>query len=154
MDHSSETHDIEYVLMANHMYKCKLCEFVSHATQMVKNHMAAVHKKGAYRCGQCDYVGAFASSLKNHEKKHASFACSKCDYKTAFKVEWKNHEKYKHGTKNTHPCPECEYAATRADSLRIHINSVHLKIRYPCDLCNHTSTNKGDLSKHVKFKHN
>ena len=115
--------------------------------------MAAVHKKGGFLCDQCDFISAFASELKSHEKKHCNFTCNKCNFTTIFKLEMKNHEKYKHSPKNVHPCPECDYAATRADGLRIHINSVHLKIRYPCDMCDHTSTTKGDLSKHVKLKH-
>ena len=157
VDHKREAHkviaDHDIVLKEKGKFNCKLCDFVANSSQIVIYHMASVHKQGSYLCDQCDFVGAFASELKTHEKKHGNFACDKCNFTTNLKIEMKKHEKYKHGQKNTHPCPKCDYKATRADALRSHISAVHLKTPHPCDMCDHKSFRKGDLRKHVKQKH-
>ena len=69
------------------------------------------------------------------------------------KAELTKHEKYKHGDKHVHPCPQCDYAATRADALKTHVEIVHLKIRYPCDQCACDKATKSDLLKHKRQKH-
>ena len=35
----------------------------------------------------------------------------------------------------------------------MHIQSIHLGIRYPCDLCSHKSSTRGSLKGHKKLKH-
>ena len=134
-------------------FKCEVCEYVANTIINLKHHMAFVHKKGSFLCSKCDFVGAFPSELKHHEKKHGTFSCAHCSYVAMFKTDLKKHERYRHGAKNVHPCPECDYSATRADALKTHIDAIHLKIRYPCDLCEHASTTKSDLSKHKRLKH-
>ena len=55
--------------------------------------------------------------------------------------------------KKGHECPECEKTFSQAGSLKIHMNSIHQKIRYNCNFCEKSSTTKDNLKKHIATKH-
>ena len=42
---------------------------------------------------------------------------------------------------------------TKTGRLKIHIDSVHLGIKYPCDLCEYQATEMGSLNVHIKTVH-
>ena len=48
---------------------------------------------------------------------------------------------------------KCEFAATTASSLKIHIKIKHEGVRYPSDKCHYTTTGAGYLRRHTKCKH-
>ena len=52
-----------------------------------------------------------------------------------------------------HPCDQCEYVATRKDTLMKHKKSNHEGVRYPCDQCDHVATQQSSLYTHKKSKH-
>jgi len=53
----------------------------------------------------------------------------------------------------SYACDQCEYAATRRDSLKRHKQAQHEGIRYPCTQCEYAATTAGHLKTHVKAKH-
>ena len=52
-----------------------------------------------------------------------------------------------------YPCPNCDFAATKASHLKKHVESKHEGVRYPCPECKYAATQKGDLKRHLKNKH-
>ena len=50
------------------------------------------------------------------------------------------------------PCYKCEYVATRAYHLRIHVENKHEGVRYPCSQCMYIRTTAGSLKVHVENK--
>merc|ERR1712129_153435 len=42
-------------------------------------------------------------------------------------------------------CPQCNHQATRSDSLRRHIDSIHEGKKYPCDQCNYKASQETNL---------
>ena len=46
------------------------------------------------------------------------------------------------------PCYKCEYVATRAYYLRIHVENIHEEVRYPCSQCEYIAANTSNLRKH------
>ena len=52
-----------------------------------------------------------------------------------------------------YPCSQCEYIATQASSLMIHVENKHEGIRYPCSQCEYIATTAWALKIHVKNQH-
>ena len=52
------------------------------------------------------------------------------------------------GVKNF-PCDQCETRCITSTALKMHIESVHLKIRVPCEICN-AEVVPSALKKHVR----
>jgi uncharacterized Zn-finger protein len=51
-------------------------------------------------------------------------------------------------------CPLCHKKFIYKGDIKIHIQSVHDKIKYPCDLCNKEFTQKNNLNTHIQSVHN
>jgi len=47
-------------------------------------------------------------------------------------------------------CSHCEFAATQAGDLKIHIENKHEGVRYPCDQCDHAATTARSLKEHIE----
>ena len=47
-----------------------------------------------------------------------------------------------------HPCGQCEYTGSRV-AVRIHKQSKHERIRYPCNQCDFAATTAGHLTVHI-----
>ena len=52
-----------------------------------------------------------------------------------------------------YPCPNYEFTASRAEDLKIHVESKHEEVRYPCPKCEFASTSRQGLMKHQINKH-
>ena len=52
-----------------------------------------------------------------------------------------------------YPCRHCEYAATSASNLKIHIKGKYEGVRYPCKHCDYAATTAGALKRHVESQH-
>ena len=39
-----------------------------------------------------------------------------------------------------YPCAQCDYIATRKNTLKMHIKAKHEGIKYPCDQCEYVAT--------------
>ena len=51
------------------------------------------------------------------------------------------------------PYNQCNYKATRKDSLLTHIQSRHEGVRFPCPRCNYKATQMENLSTHINSIH-
>ena len=52
-----------------------------------------------------------------------------------------------------YPCEQCEYMATRKESLDQHKISVHEGIKYHCVQCGHQAISKSNLTQHKRSAH-
>ena len=50
-------------------------------------------------------------------------------------------------------CPDCDYQATRKDSLVTHHKSVHMGQQFQCPGCEYQATRKDSLVRHKKAAH-
>ena len=50
-------------------------------------------------------------------------------------------------------CPSCGKVFQRDQSLKVHMESVHLNIRYTCNVCTAVFTQPGSLRRHVESVH-
>ena len=65
-----------------------------------------------------------------------------------FEPETKRNKRSKVGF----PCNKCEYVATRAFTLKIHIENQHERVKNHCSQCEYAATTASDLKKHIKSK--
>ena len=78
---------------------------------------------------------------------------NECNYKTTIKKSFNKHVDYEHLNR---PKLSCEYencTFQTKTSLRRHVESIHLGIKYPCEHCSYKATNKGHLKRHFKSFH-
>ena len=55
--------------------------------------------------------------------------------------------------KKGNECPECKKTFAQSGSLKIHMDSIHQKIRYNCNFCEKSSSTKQNLKKHIANVH-
>jgi len=59
-----------------------------------------------------------------------------------------------HTSTKRYKCPQCDYSATRSNTVKVHVSAVHEKIRnLRCPQCHYTSARRGDLNRHVRMVH-
>ena len=79
-------------------------------------------------------------------------SCPQCDYVAGSKPSLKYHIESVHlGIR--YPCQQCDYMAKKKAQLRVHVQTIHEGKRYPCVKCDFIATQRGHLYKHVKAKH-
>ena len=66
---------------------------------------------------------------------------------------FENGEKVSTTQKQTHPCPYCEYKATRNNNLQAHIKSVHEGYTFQCTQCEYIASSHSTLRRHIKSVH-
>ena len=49
------------------------------------------------------------------------------------------------------PCSQCEYIATSASALKVHVENKHEGVRYPCSQCEYFATQAISLKIHVEI---
>ena len=82
------------------------------------------------------------------------FKCDKCDYKTAVSNSLKIHIKSVHDKIKDHVCQECGYSCSLKPLLDSHIKQVHLKMKnYMCEECGYSSFTNGTLQLHKQSVH-
>ena len=52
-----------------------------------------------------------------------------------------------------YPCSKCDFAATRANVLKKHVENKHEGVRYPCSQCEYSATTANHLKRHVESEH-
>ena len=50
-------------------------------------------------------------------------------------------------------CNQCDHQATTHGNLKTHVQSVHEKIKYSCNQCDHQATQQGSLKRHIQSVH-
>ena len=78
--------------------------------------------------------------------------CNECDYTATHAGNLKIHVMAKHeGIR--YNCDECDHVATQPGSLKVHVMAKHRGIRFLCDICEYKGTTKGNTNMHMKRKH-
>jgi len=120
----------------------------------------------------CDHCGSIFNSHKElflHKIKIrkdqsvppslavGEFYCPICNVKCSRVHALARHMKDKHsqGETTIYECqePGCAYTTPKKHGLKIHVEKVHLGIRWPCDLCKFVGSYKADLNRHIKIVH-
>ena len=50
-------------------------------------------------------------------------------------------------------CNQCDHQASSMGNLKTHVQSVHEKIKYSCNQCDHQATTNGHLKTHIQSVH-
>ena len=90
--------------------------------------------------------------LKSIVKKFMIFPCNICEYKAATTSKLKLHVRSVHERVKL-PCKQCDKKFSQQGSLAIHINTVHRGIQYPCHLCDFKASRPGYLNNHERAVH-
>ena len=90
--------------------------------------------------------------VSKFEQSYGGTECEHCDYKTTSRTYLKVHIDSIH-KKIKHPCPECGKYFAQKSSLYLHKKNIHDGIKYPCDFCDHKSGTKGNLRLHTSNVH-
>ena len=139
-------------------FKCDFegCDFTSRTKENLTAHLRGKHAKLRYSCPICK-VTIPRREKQDHLKIHSdqgSFCCDVCDFKSSFIHQVKNHKSVAHsGIMFDCTFEGCQYKTARKNSLRLHNENLHLKIKYPCEVCGHFATTISNLSQHKRSKH-
>ena len=87
------------------------------------------------------------------ERKSFAAKCEECDKGFKSKSGRDNHVMAQHQGIRPYHCPYCEYKASFISTLEVHIQSVHVGIKYPCDLCDYKAPQKRLLKRHEDTVH-
>jgi len=150
-------------------YFCDQCDFKTNKNCYLTEHVNGVHENiKPYACTVegCSYATSYRGGLKKHTEavhlhiKHdlreKKWMCNYCDYRTRRERYLKEHIMAKHENNRPFVCTydQCKYATVNGNSLKKHIDSVHLKIKDNiCDQCDFTTFSKKMLQLHVLSKH-
>lgn len=134
-------------------YPCSFCDkaFSSQSNRIVHEQ---IHSNEKFSCEQCDYTTNTVFNLRRHLIKHQDiykYTCATCGQQFKTSVSLNLHQ-YTH-QENSAECEYCHKKFSRPQSLKIHIDSVHLHKRYYCPKCNEEFSSMACMKKHVKFQH-
>ncbi|XP_043206646.1 myc-associated zinc finger protein-like [Amphibalanus amphitrite] len=116
----------------------------------------ATDGSGVYFCDLCDETFASQDGLRAHKVSHASdrsFPCRFCHRIFATNMALHHHWNEEHPMK-LQPCPYCDKRFINKSNLNQHINT-HQAPRFSCEVaeCSRQFHTRGDLRKHMVFKH-
>ncbi|XP_037084196.1 PR domain zinc finger protein 5-like [Pollicipes pollicipes] len=108
----------------------------------------------ALTCDVCDETFSTPTNLRAHKVSHTSdksFRCRFCrrDFSTNIALHY--HWNEEHPLK-LQPCPYCDKRFINKSNLNQHINT-HQEPRFTCDQCGRQFHTRGDLRKHIVFRH-
>ena len=136
-------------------YKCTICDFTSNKKVFFELHNSRTHSI-RLSCDVCGFDADTSGALKSHmttHKSRLSFNCSLCSFKGSTKQNLENHWKNKHEIGKEIKCNDCNAVYSSKDSLKMHTNTVHKKLRYRCEICNYEATQATHLLSHKKSIH-
>ena len=121
-------------------WKCDLCEKILSSKHCLYVHKKVVHSENyRFKCHLCDYKSKYKVYLQVHidsiHSKKYSYKCDLCDVKFLNIRRLYYHNQTKHrkpGDIKRFPCDLCDYEATTAQSLKTHVQAVHLKFKGRC----------------------
>ena len=112
------------------------------------------------KCPDCDFVPPTRHKWEEHRLTHSGerpFACPTCDSSFPQKHNRDDHVKRVHLKADRIACSwsGCEKTFSYANTMRMHVSSVHMKERIACPVagCTHTSTRKASLRIHINAVH-
>ena len=114
-------------------WKCEICGKGFHKKVILQKHVKHVHegqKYDQYTCETCGKVLSSVQSFSTHKKIHLGIKDYKCDRE------------------------KCDFAARTSKLLKLHIKTVHDKIKdYNCDLCGKLFSTRSSLKNHIRIVH-
>lgn len=123
-----EKYSVNLVEDEKKIYYCNDCEYQNPVYGNLKRHVEVYHLGIKYQCDQCGYAATRPENLTKHiESKHLKLH------------KWK--------------CEQCDKTFIYRPTLKVHIDTVHLGIKFPCTLCKSEFNIKGNLTKHMKVYH-
>ena len=113
-----------------------------------------VKDTGSFRCQECESSFKYKRGLQSHFKAHqgVKYACKECNYKATRSDSLKAHTESQHCV-ITHSCNLCDYKATGKPNLIRHQQSIHKGILYDCNQCEYRAGRLDNLKKHKQSKH-
>ena len=114
-------------------WKCEICGKGFHKKVILQKHVKHVHegqKYDSYTCETCGKVLSSVQSFSTHKKIHLGIKDYKCDRE------------------------KCDFAARTSKLLKLHIKTVHDKIKdYNCDSCGKLFSTRSSLKNHIRIVH-
>ena len=82
------------------------------------------------------------------------FKCNECDYSATRAATLKRHVQAKHTFEKPFKCNECDYSATTATNLKRHVQAKHtFEKPFKCNECDYSTMHTTTLKRHVQAKH-
>ena len=145
------------------------CDYKCDKQQALKYHNEAVHLKiKHFQCSECSYKSYQKRTDSTHIKlvhkginsKIMKIDCNMCqteEIHDACKTVISDVKKRKtrgNQTDGKYVCDKCEYTCNNNQSMRLHNDAVHLKIKkFKCSSCSFESCYKPAMQNHLKRKH-
>ena len=113
-----------------------------------------------YSCQFCDYKAVRNWLITAHQARYhedlipnAEFHhCNQCQYRSALKDTLKRHIQVVH-LKSGLKCETCGNNFAGNGALKRHINSVHRGIKHHCDICSKAYGNRSNVFIHMRKEH-
>ena len=142
------------------MIQCKSCDFKSKTIHGLAVHTTKIHNfrilEEKVQCLICKKVLQRCYLREHQDRLHGkpNIKCTECDFITTHERNLIFHMQLLH-TKNAkrYECDICGHKATQASHLNLHINSVHLGLKFTCIICKKEYTQKSHLNTHVTRFH-
>ena len=138
--------------------KDKQCPHCTKSVFYLKLHIKTSHEAEMIICSKCEYSTRRKRDMDNHYKnKHEETVLSTCEYCGG---SFKRLDKYIERNlchienKFKFECDTCEKTFTMKESLKKHINVVHLQIKNKCCVyCDYKTHTKFNLDLHINKMH-
>ena len=138
-------------------FECNICGKSFASGDNLRNHNYSMHEvKRDLQCGEChklfSHQSIFKTHFKNvHEAIKTMHKCEVCDTSLTSKQSLRDHMNSLHLEKKGFQCGECGKSFTH-QKLKRHIESVHGSNTVSCDLCSKTLKIRS-LEQHKKILH-
>ena len=128
----------------------------------------AIHLERTIKCTVegCECMFSTTIKLKSHinkchilknvmKKKEKRYMCGQCFKKFKTKMDLKSHQAAIHYGEKPYKCEHCDFEGAYKDTIKRHMNSVHLNIMFECIVpgCGRKTNEKGNMDKHMKSAH-
>ena len=133
---------------------CPVCEKIYASIKQMKAHYRHTHVIDEQMCNECGLKLKNPYLLAKHKSvEHGEiFRCDQCDYTSKQNSNLKIHVATVH-EKVRFYCDQCESSYAQKQGLEHHIRAFHEKIKVKCSECDFESTQKSHLQKHYRKKH-
>ena len=152
---SKEYKNCNHEFRIKHRFRCPYCSFMTSDNETIRYHMCSCHEnKRPYH-----YLRERSISRENKaelgKKQTIYHPCPECEYCASRSGTLKRHIMAKHTNERPYHCIICDYQATQNETLRRHILAKHTKEKpHHCPRCTYKAVQMGTLKYHVKSKHN